>query len=455
MQAVAVSSFADWRHMARELLAQHVRPEDVVFHHGEQASLFEAPVAAARSDVRVPADFIQLADDVACHRNPARWRLLYSVLYRLTHGERHLLQVTVDPEVRELMLMQKAVGRDIHKMHAFVRFRKVEGTEQFVAWHRPDHAIVERVGPWFARRFGAMHWAILTPDRSVYWDTHELRYGPGVPQGEAPQNDALEELWRTYYASIFNPARLMVKAMKTEMPVRHWATMPETTLIPGLIAEARERESEMRANSSPSAAEFVPDSRSLPVLREAVQQCRGCDLYRYATQAVFGEGPQKASIMFVGEQPGDQEDVEGRPFVGPAGQLWNRALDEAGLDRAEVYVTNGVKHFKFEERGKRRLHKKPRAAEVAACRPWLEAELDVVRPKLVVALGATAALAVAGKEIPVLKERGKVLPLPNDRKLFVTVHPSFLLRVPEEERETQFRLFVDDLKAVAQLKAKL
>ena len=357
----------------------------------------------------------------------------------------------------ELMLMQKAVSRDIHKMHAFVRFRKVEGSdpEQFIAWHRPDHAIVDRVGPWFARRFGAMRWAILTPDRSVYYDTQQLRYGPGVPQSEAPQQDALEELWRAYYASIFNPARLKVKAMKTEMPVRHWATMPETALIPGLIAGASGRETDMRMKAAPSAAQFVPAELSFPALARAVQKCEGCELYRPATQAVFGEGPARTSVMFVGEQPGDQEDLQGRPFVGPAGQLWNRALAEAGLDRDEVYVTNSVKHFKFEERGKRRIHKKPRASEVAACRPWLEAEIDLVRPKLIVALGATAALAVAGKEIAVTRERGKLLPLSNGRQLFVTVHPSFLLRVPEEDREEQYGLFLEDLKAIAVLKKHL
>jgi DNA polymerase len=190
-------------------------------------------------------------------------------------------------------------------------------------------------------------------------------------------------------------------------------------------------------------------------MKVAVQKCEGCELHRYATQAVFGEGPKAAKVMFVGEQPGDQEDLQGRPFIGPAGQLWNRALEEAGLDRTEVYVTNSVKHFKFEERGKRRLHKKPRASEVAACRPWLEAEIDVVRPKLVVALGATAALSLAGKEIAITKERGKVLSLANDVKLFITVHPSFLLRVAESDRENQYRLFVNDLRAVAELKAQL
>lgn len=460
MRAVAVSGFAGWRDHARALLSEDVPPEEVVFHDCAQGSLFSAPTdlpPPVVQQLRIPRQFLELAADVACHRHAQRWPLLYRVLYRLTHGERHLLQIDVDPDMRELWLMEKAVKRDIHKMHAFVRFRKMEHAEpeQFAAWHRPDHDIVERVGPWFARRFGAMRWTILTPNRSVQWDTSELSYGPGVPQREAPQSDDLEELWRAYYASIFNPARLKVKAMKTEMPVRHWATLPEARLIPGLIAEAREREAHMRTTTVPSAVPFVPAERSLPILQQAVQQCEGCDLFRHATQAVFGEGPKQAQVMFVGEQPGDQEDLHGRPFVGPAGQLWNRALQEAGLNRDEVYVTNGVKHFKFEERGKRRIHKKPRASEVAACRPWLEAEIMIVKPKLIVALGATAALAVAGKEMAITKERGRTFPLANGAQLFVTVHPSFLLRVPDEEKQNQYRQFVEDLRAVAKLMAQL
>ena len=171
MQSVGVAGLADWRRAARRLIGQGVSPADIVFTAQGQDGLF-APLSdeGPPPTFRVPADFLALAEDVSMHRSPTRWALLYRTLYRLVHGERHLLEIIVDPDVRELSLLQKAVRRDIHKMHAFVRFRKVEGAEpeQFVAWHRPDHLIVERVGPWFAKRFGAMHWAILTPDQSVY-----------------------------------------------------------------------------------------------------------------------------------------------------------------------------------------------------------------------------------------------------------------------------------------------
>jgi len=202
----------------------------------------------------------------------------------------------------------------------------------------------------------------------------------------------------------------------------------------------------MRQSNLLSAEPFVPARHELPVLAKAVQECRGCDLYLHATQAVFGEGPPKARILMVGEQPGDQEDLGGRPFIGPAGQLLDRALTDAGIDRSMVYVTNAVKHFKFEERGKRRIHKKPGSGEVAACRPWLQAEIEQVRPSFIVALGATAALSVSGRPVAVQKERGKLLPMEGSRQLLITVHPSFLLRVPDIDRVGEFQRLVSDLR---------
>jgi DNA polymerase len=184
-------------------------------------------------------------------------------------------------------------------------------------------------------------------------------------------------------------------------------------------------------------------------LRDAVQDCRGCELYRKATQAVLGEGPATARIVMVGEQPGDQEDRAGRPFVGPAGGLLNRALQDAGISRADVYVTNAVKHFKFEERGKRRIHKKPSDSEIAACKPWLWAELANIHPQLIVCLGATAARAVIGKEHRLLKERGHFFPHPMALSVTATVHPSAILRAPDtESRRLEYASFVKDLRAV-------
>jgi DNA polymerase len=202
--------------------------------------------------------------------------------------------------------------------------------------------------------------------------------------------------------------------------------------------------------SEAGAEPYVPETRSLSALRKTVSSCRGCDLYKDATQAVFGEGPRNAVLVFVGEVPGDVEDREGRPFVGPAGKLLDKALAEVGIDRARVYVTNAVKHFKFTPRGKRRIHSKPSARQIKACRPWLDAELEAIHPKMVIALGATAAQALFGLAFRVSRERGKPFATQWTPWAMATVHPSSLLRVPEwQDREAAWKAFVADLAVAA------
>ena len=204
-----------------------------------------------------------------------------------------------------------------------------------------------------------------------------------------------------------------------------------------------------RPRESDTAARYIPEKPTLNKVREAAADCRACDLWRKGTQTVFGEGRTRARVMLVGEQPGDQEDLSGRPFVGPAGRLLDKALADAGIDRRDVYVTNVVKHFKWEPRGKRRIHKKPNAAEIGACRPWLEIEIALVKPQLVVCLGATAAQALLGKTFKVSTERGQFVgasPI-----MTATVHPSSILRAPDDaSRRAEMRRFIDDLKRVAE-----
>ena len=201
-----------------------------------------------------------------------------------------------------------------------------------------------------------------------------------------------------------------------------------------------------------SAADLVPEQLSLPLLKDAAADCRACDLWRKGTQTVFGAGRARARVMFVGEQPGNEEDLTGKPFVGPAGRLFDNALDEAGIDRKQTYVTNVVKHFKWEPRGKRRIHKKPNAQEISACRPWLEAEFALVKPKVIVALGATAAQALLGPQFRVTKERGKFIESTLAPYIMATVHPSSILRAPDDEtRQLEYRRFVDDLKKLARV----
>ncbi|MFC5066730.1 UdgX family uracil-DNA binding protein [Flaviflagellibacter deserti] len=457
------TDFAGWRGAARRLALNHVPPEEVVWSTGEAADLFAEPeqLPEPTGTFNVPRAFVDLAETAILHSEPERFALLYRLLWRLLK-EPNLLAVSVDPDVARIELMAKNVRRDIHKMHAFVRFREVavEGETRFVAWFEPEHHIIEAGAPFFARRFPNMLWSILSPEVSAHWDSGELTFGPGAGRHEAPSEDAVEDVWRSYYASIFNPARLKVQAMRSEMPQKYWRNLPEAPLIAPLIAEARKRTDEMVAHAvtapkvnrqrevEPARARRRGSNDPLEKLREQAKDCRMCPLWKPATQTVFGEGPPDAEIVFVGEQPGDKEDLAGKPFVGPAGQLFDQAMAEADLDRATAYITNAVKHFKFTPRGKIRLHQKPNTPEIRACHPWLDKEIEIIRPKFVVAMGATAVQSVFGKAMPIGKNRGHFLEL-GDARALVTVHPSYLLRVPDADRKAEeYARFVEDLRLV-------
>lgn len=467
MRFVQVTCFDEWRSEARTLLSDEVEPNEVQWtpednqlrlfeqiHEGTEAKAkVHVAVRQGSARFRVPNLFLELARHVACHRDPGRWQLLYQSLWRIVHGEPRLLEMSTDADVHRLQLMKKSVTRDVHKMKAFVRFRKIDAedaVETYIAWHRPDHLIVRLTAPFFSRRFKGMSWTILTPHESAHWDQQQLTYGPGLPASEAPQADALEDLWKTYYASIFNPARIKVDMMKREMPVRHWPTLPEAALIDDLIREAPARVNEMIENHegfSETGAHYLPVELDLKSLRQSVHHCQACHLCRDATQAVFGVGPDNAQLVLVGEQPGDREDIEGEPFVGPAGELLNSSLHDAGITRDDVYLTNVVKHFKFERRGKRRLHKKPDSREIYACRPWLESELTMLQPKTVICLGATAAQALLGRDFRLSQQRGGIQVTEWSERTIATWHPAAILRMPDENRKLEMlKQFVQDLR---------
>ncbi|MBN8467407.1 UdgX family uracil-DNA binding protein [Corallococcus exiguus] len=280
-----------------------------------------------------------------------------------------------------------------------------------------------------------------------------LTYGPGVPRSQAPEGDALEEMWGTYYASTFNPARLNVRAMRAEMPKKHWATLPETRLIPELVRQAPERTSRMVSPKLElsESSRFLPEHRDLASLAHAARGCRACPLHERATHMVFGEGPAGARLMLVGEQPGDMEDREGRPFIGPAGQLLDTVLASVGLERGQIYVTNAVKHFGWVEgEEKQRLHVKPGRGEVLACKGWLEAEVAQVKPRMILCLGATAAQVFLGPGFRINLSRGQIFETPWAKAWMATFHPSALLRMPDERARAQARIhFEEDLRKVA------
>ena len=456
---VAMAPGADldgFRAAARRLMAAQVPPELAEWSIGG-GDLFGAEPAESGPALMLAKAAAELIRLVVCHADPERYALLYRLIWRLRHGERALMEVASDPLVHRLQRIAKSVRRDIHKMHAFVRFRKVEGgeRERFMAWFEPDHFILDIAAPFFVDRFPAMKWAILTPKGSLRWDGRSLERGPPASKADAPTEDDFEAHWLGYYESIFNPARLNPDKMRGEMAVKYWANLPEAALIPRLIREAPERVQQMidreasqpmRRNPAKAVAAMADQApHSLAELNRLIAASQ--PPAPFSARAVLGEGAIGAAIAFVGEQPGDQEDLEGRPFIGPAGQLLDRALADAGIARDQTYVTNAVKNFKFKPAGKRRIHQSPTAGEVKHYRWWLERELEFVQPRLVVALGATATLAMAGKPIPVMKNRGPMRF--GAWKGFITVHPSSLLRQPDEAaRREGYKTFVQDLERV-------
>ena len=466
----------EWRDAARALVRAGVPPEDVTWAvAGEGADLLasDAPLPPPHPGVEVRASkaFLEAVRQGLLHSDPERWALAYDILWRMQSSPR-LMEDRSDRAVSRLHTLVRNVRRDEHKMRAFVRFRKVETDgprEAYVSWFEPEHHIERANAPFFAQRFAGMDWTIVTPRLAIHWDGSAITYGQGGGREYVPDEDAAEETWRTYYRSIFNPNRLKVNAMRAEMPKKYWRNLPEAELISPLIASAPKRSEAMiaaapavlRVSREEAGMDLFDasaeergigdnsDPRTLEELHEAEKACRACPLWEPATQVVPGVGPSDAPIMFVGEQPGDQEDLAGEPFVGPAGQMFDAVIGEVGIDRSQTFVTNAVKHFKFEPRGKRRIHQKPDTSEIKACRQWFLHERRIVKPQLIVAMGATGARAVTGKTVTISRTRGTIMPLDEETEYMITVHPSFLLRLPDEHlKRIEREKFARDLELV-------
>lgn len=451
--------FCEWRDAARQMMDAGHRPDQLVWKGAGCATydLFAAPSITAIGargkgpHIRCSQQFLDLAQSVILHSDPARFDLLYRILWRLQQ-QPLLMNDAVDRDVRALQSMARQVRRDIHKMRAFLRFRctaRDNGQHHYVAWFEPDHRIERANAQFFIDRFANQPWSIFTPRLSLHWDGRSMAEGPAGSRDMLPDHDAAEELWLGYYKSVFNPSRLKIGAMLKEMPRRYWKNMPETRLVPQMIAGAQKRETQMVANGSDLFGEMRPGT--LRDVGQGIASCQHCAIGCNSTRAVSGEGPANALLMIVGEQPGDQEEQQGRPFVGPAGQLLEQHLAAAGIDRRQSYITNAVKHFKFTRSGKRRLHQNPTAGEIDRCRWWLDAERALIQPRFILALGASAGRACLGRTPSINNERGRAMLLPDGSQLWLTVHPSYLLRLEGHARADATIRFQNDLDDLVKL----
>lgn len=450
----SVESLRDFQMFARFFLAQKIPPTDINWGDSERMifdevlSLSEIPKTKA---VPVPREFGALAKSLVMLRGEYKWNLLYKILYRLIFEDRKLLKLPSDKDIREADIFKKSIARDIHKMHAFVRFKRAPTKEEhYVAWHKPEHLILRAGVPFFVKRFGDKPWSILTPDESAHWNGKELEFTDGVAFEDFHIKDDWDEVWKDYYRSIYNPARLNIKMMKQEMSPKYWQSMPEAEMIKELIKNTPEMlESAKKSHWSEAS---VPEGISFDEINDHVHLCKACPLYKNATQAVPGVGPADARLVIVGEQPGDKEDILGKPFVGPSGIIIDSVLSELGISRDEIYFTNTVKHFSFTstpEGG--RIHKRPTGQQVHTCKPWLEAELKEIRPKVILALGVTAATALLGRKPNISLERGKVFSTKFSTQTIITWHPASILRADQDASKKKRIEFLKDFAKANEL----
>ena len=410
------TDFSGWRTATRALALAGIAADDIDWIVGGDRPPTQLPYPMEKFSV--PRALVALAETAIQARDPERFRLLYRLIRRAQEGD----HADDDPDTIRARRLALAVRRETHRMRALVRFLPMGRVH--VGWFEPTEHVLDAVARDFAATFPHLPCSILTPERAAHWWSAAPHFTLGVTAADVSNDTTLQAAWQARFADLFTDAA------PPPAPNRP-ATDLRAPILPAL------------------GPVRLPTIISRPLIRAAEDAagCQNCPLWEPATQTVFGEGPPGAPIMFIGEQPGDQEDIIGRPFVGPAGQLLDQALEEAGIDRRQVYIANAVKHFKFVPRGTRRLHQTPETPEIEACRFWLEMERDAVRPKLLVLMGATAARAVLGRPVTIGRERGEPFDLSDGARGFITVHPSFLLRQPDgESRARQYALFVNELR---------
>ncbi len=418
------TDWTGWRQAARAYVLAGVEPAELSWSVGGKSHA--APEAEGR--FTLSRAFITLAAQAFQAREAERFGLLYALVWRAHRGELDLTD-KVDADLALARRWALTVRADAHRMRTLLRFLPLE-QKSFLGWYEPDHFVLEPNARLLASRDPNRVFTIVTPDRTAHHDGSGLRFGAGLKQ---PADDETLLAW-------WNDHREAILRESDEG---------------GGLPEAEDVDEDPRPiDRAPIGPVVLPRSQTSGTteLAQAARGCTRCDLCGPATQTVFGEGPSDARVIFIGEQPGDQEDVIGRPFVGPSGQLLDKALEEAGIDRRRIAVTNAVKHFKFTQRGRRRIHQSPTAHEIEICRFWLDAERASFDPKLLVLLGASAGHAVLGRRVTVTRERGRPFSLPDGGTAFLTVHPSYLLRQPDaKSRAREYAAFVRDLRAVGKL----
>jgi DNA polymerase len=421
------TDWTGWRRAARACVLAGVEPADLTWITGGNG---DAPPEIA-GGFTLSRALVALAAQAFQAREPERFGLLYTLVWRAHHGGIDLTGAG-DLDLRIARRWALAVRADAHRMRAHLRFLLMSGPgeKRFLGWYEPDHFVLEANARLLARRDPETGFAIVTPDGVAHWDRNELRFGTGLKN--PGDDDTLVAWWDAHQDAILaasNQGGGLPEAEELDEAARP----PDRPLLGSVV---------LAASETSATGDLVREARG----------CERCELHGPAAQTVFGEGPRGARVMFVGEQPGDQEDVIGRPFVGPAGQLLDAALEEAGIDRRLIYITNAVKHFKFTPRGRRRIHKSPSPEEIEICRFWLDAERTAVNPALIVLLGGSAGRAVLGRPVTVTRERGRPFALPDGGTAFLTVHPSYLLRQPDEaSRAREYAAFVRDLRVVKEL----
>ncbi len=430
MRQITLRSETDWegwRQATRSLVLTGAEPAVLTWSVGGEST----HLPEATGGFHVPRALLNLAAVAMQAREANRFGLLYSLVWRANMGEK-FLEDDADPDLSVVRRMALSVRADAHRMRTHMRFMAIPkvGGGRLLGWFSPAHFVLPANAQLIAQRFPDLTFSILTPDGAAHWDGSSLLFGQGLPQVE--DDEALRGWWEDHH-------RLLLEQSVEGTSVPAAEPLDEAPRPPG----------------RPALGPVVLQTQFDPALAESVSEahaCRRCPLYEPATQIVFGEGPPNASVMFVGEQPGDQEDTIGRPFVGPAGQIMDRALEEAGIDRRLIYVTNAVKHFKFTPRGKRRIHQTPEVPEIQACSFWLDVERTHLRPRLLILMGGSAARAVLGRAVTISRERGRPITMKDGQTVFVTVHPSFLLRVPDAAAKArEYEAFVRDLRSIRAL----